>query len=113
MTSDLEQLAARLERATVLAESASQYVASSYFERLILKAIGEAIQSANSPWVDRAGAAAYCRCSKSEIDRAADAGVFKRDFIASSPRFRKADLDAAIAGGKWRKPELSQIEEAA
>lgn len=54
-----------------------------------------------SPWCDRAGAAAYCACEVSTIDKAANRGEIKRHSIGSKPMFRKSgkgSLDAWIEG---------------
>ena len=53
--------------------------------------------------LDRAAAAAHCRCSLSEIDRAAAAGVFKTYKRAGTPLFKKSELDALIERGGWPK----------
>ena len=95
--------AARAERAVADLESAASYVRSSYFERAVFNAVSAAVQAAQSPWLDRAGAAAHARCSVSEIDRAAGLGVFKTYRRGGTPMFKRAELDGAIADGRWTK----------
>lgn len=95
--------AARLERALADIEAAGAFLRSRYFEAVITRAVTEAQHAANSPWLTRDDAAAYARCSTSEIDRAADDGAFPRHLRGGTPLFRKADIDAAIEGGRWTK----------
>jgi hypothetical protein len=85
------------------AEAAAAFVRGGYFEARILEGLRRAVIEAQSPWLDRAGAAAHARCSTSEVDRAANAGVFKRYQRNGTPLFKKSDLDRAIEEGKWRK----------
>lgn len=91
--------------ARVLAEleNAAEFLRSSYFEARVEQAIAAAVVRSQSPWLDRAGAAAYCQCSTSEIDRAAAAGAFKTHLRGGTPLFRREDLDEAIALGRWPK----------
>lgn len=83
----------------------------------VKESVAGATARALSPWADRAGAAAYCQCSPSEIDRAADAGVFKRYKRAGTPMFKKAELDAALENGTWlkrkKKDEPAEVRQAA
>jgi hypothetical protein len=67
----------------------------------LVEAHERAVIRCSSPWLTRADAAAYCGCSTSEIDRAANAGVFKRYLRALTPLFKKAEIDAAIEKGAW------------
>lgn len=69
----------------------------------VLERIDLSVKQAASPWVDRAAAAAYAHCSPSEIDRAANAGAFKRYTRGATPMFKKAEIDRAIEEGIWPK----------
>jgi hypothetical protein len=93
---EAERVAAELEHATA-------FLRSRYIEGLIEQAVTQAVLRSSSPWLDRAGAAAYVCCSTSEIDRAARAGVFPTYQRGSGPLFRKEDLDRALTEGRWRK----------
>lgn len=99
MTPELTQ---RAERAVADFESAGSFLRSPYFEAVIAKALRAATQEANSPWLDRAGAAGHCRCSVREIDRATASGVIKRYERGATPLYLKSELDEAIRGGRWR-----------
>lgn len=68
---------------------------------VVEQAVTVATWQGQSPWATRAAAAAHCHCSVSELDRAADAGFFKRYHRGDVPMFKKAELDAAIEKGKW------------
>lgn len=83
-----------------------------YMQARVLERLDTAVKQAASPWVDRAAAAAYAHCSTSEIDRAANAGAFKRYLRGATPMFKKAEIDGAIESGKWpaRKPETLKVE---
>lgn len=83
-------------------EHAAEWLGSPYLEGVIERALAGAVQRANSPWLDRAGAAAYCQCSVSDIDRAAGK-AFTKYFRGGTPLFRKDELDTAIADGRWPK----------
>lgn len=91
-------------------EQAAEFLKSRYIEALIEKAIGQAMQRANSPWLDRAAAAAYCHCSVSEIDRAAVANAFPTHHRAGTPLFRREEIDQAIVRGTWQKRSKPQPE---
>lgn len=67
----------------------------------IATAVKEATLSASSPWCNRVAAAAYAQCSTSEIDRAANAGTFRRYMRGGTPVFKKAEIDRAIERGEW------------
>lgn len=101
----------RLERALADIEAAGAFLRSRYFEAVITRAVTEAQHAANSPWLTRDDAAAYARCSTSEIDRVADAGVLPRYQRGGTPMFRKDDIDAAITDGRW--PKRSALARAA
>ena len=91
--------------ARVLAEleNAADFLRSSYLEARIVKGLEEAVIRTQSPWVDRIGAATYCCCSLSEIDRAARAGAFNTYLRGGTPMFLKKDLDEAITLQIWPK----------
>ena len=78
-----------------------------YMQAQLVEAHERAVIRCQSPWLNRADAAAHCRCSTSEIDRAANAGIVKRYLRAGTPLFKRAELDEAIESGKWegRKAE--------
>ena len=97
-----EELTARAERAVADFEAAGAFLRGPYFEAVVAKAVAASVQAAWSPWLDRAGAAAHCRCSTSEVDRATAAGVIKRYERNATPLFLKSELDEAIRGGRWR-----------
>ena len=97
-----EELTERAARAIADLESAGQFLRGPFFEAQVVKALGQSVQAAHSPWLDRAGAAAHCRCSVSEIDRAVTRGVIKRFERGGTPLFSKSDLNTAIASGRWR-----------
>jgi hypothetical protein len=101
---DLRVLAAEAQgfrRAVADLEGAADWLRGAYVEELIRRSLLEGAARAASPWLDRAGAAAHCRCSPSEIDRAANRGVFKRYTRCGTPLFKRAELDAAIESGNW------------
>lgn len=96
-----EELTQRAERAVADFESAGSFLRGPYFEAVVAKALQTSVMAAQSPWLDRAGAAAHCRCSTSEIDRATAAGVIKRYERGQTPLYLKSELDEAIRGGRW------------
>ncbi len=96
------ELTERLSAAIDGLERSVGLLQSRYFEALVARAIKEAVASTNSPWLDRAAAAAHCRCSESEVDRAAAAGVFQTFRRGGTPLFKRDELDAAIEAGKWK-----------
>lgn len=79
----------------------------------LVEAHERAVIRSSSPWLTRADAAAYCGCSTSEIDRAANAGVFKRYLRALTPLFKKSEIDQAIEGGTWLSREGAKEAKAA
>lgn len=99
MTTELTQ---RAERCLAEWETASGFLQSSYMERLVERSVRVAVIESQSPFVDRSGAAARWRCSESEIDRAASAGILKRHYRNESPLFLKEQGDAAIQAGTWK-----------
>lgn len=82
---------------------AAEFLRSPFFTAQLVQGIQQAAQRAASPWVDRAGAAAYALCSTSEIDRAAKAGVITKHERGGTPMFLKAEIDEAIRSGKWKR----------
>ncbi len=66
-----------------------------------------------SPWCGRRGAAAYCDCSTSLIDREAAAGRIPVHGGLGDPRFKKSDLDRWIQGRKVQgsKFQVQSLEE--
>ena len=94
-------LSERTERAMADIEAAGAYLRGTFFEAVIAKNVRAAVLEAQSPYVDRAGAAARWRCSESEIDRAAKAGVLTRLNRGGTPLFLKEEGDEAIRSGTW------------
>jgi len=86
-------------------QAAAEFLRSPFFTAQVVQGIQQAAARAVSPWVDRAGAAAYALCSVSEIDRAAKAGVITKHERVGTPMFLKAEIDEAIRAGKWGKAE--------
>lgn len=99
MTDALE----RIERAVADIESAGAFLRGNYFEAHVARAVRQAVLESQSPYVDRAGAAARWRCSESEIDRAAKAGVLTQFKRNGTPLFLKDEGDKAIITGTWNK----------
>lgn len=98
-----------IARAVAELECATDTIRSRQFAALFEQATMAAAARANSPWVDRAGAAAYCYCSVSEIDRAVARQVFTKYERGGTPMFKKTELDAAIESGKWPKRSETRI----
>lgn len=97
------ELTERAERAIADFESAGDFLRSPFFQAMVNRALEAAVTAAASPMVDRVGAAAFCRCSVSEIDRAARAGIIKRYERCGTPIFLKEELQKAITSGKWKR----------
>lgn len=97
-----------LRRVACEVQASAEWLRSPYMEGLLAQAVGEALMRSQSPWADRRAAAAYAHCSPSEIDRAANAGIFKRYLRAGTPMFRKEEMDEAIAKGRWTRRGISQ-----
>lgn len=91
-----------LDRAVEEVKQAAEFLKSEYMEARILEQVHTSVVQAQSPWVDRADAAAYWRCSTSEIDRASGLGILKRHDRGGTPMFDKAQGDAALREGKWK-----------
>lgn len=98
---------AELTAAVADVRAAAEWLRGPYLAQEIVAAAERAAVHAASPWMDRATAAAYCHCSASEIDRAANAGVFKRYLRAGTPLFKREEIDGAIASGRWVKRSAS------
>ena len=110
-----EELTARAERAVADLESVAAFLRGPFFQAQMADAVRCAVIESQSPWVDRAGAAARWRCSESEIDRAAKAGILTRLERSETPLFEKAQGDAAIRDGKWKfgKAQTQKLDKAA
>lgn len=67
------------------------------------------IQRSQSPWCDREAAAAYCACSKSEIDAAANRGDIKRYWRNRTPMFHKSGLDSWIERGRIPQKKIDFV----
>lgn len=97
-----EELTKRAWLAVADLESVATYWRSPHLEAAIEAAVRSAVLQSQSPWVDRAGAAARWRCSVDEIDRAAKAGVLVRHERHGTPLFEKVQGDDALRSGAWR-----------
>ena len=97
-----DELTTRAERAVSDFENASTFLRGPFFEAQVAKALQAAVVAGQSPWLDRAGAAAHCRCGLSSIDRAVAEGIIKRYERGGTPLYLKSELDEAIRGGRWR-----------
>ena len=99
MTDELTQ---RAERAVADFENASSFLKGPFFQAQMAEAVHAAVVAVQSPWLDRRGAAAYCRCGISSIDRAVAEGIIHRYERGGTPLFLRHELDEAIRGGRWR-----------
>ena len=90
------------DEAQALVDAAGQWVKSRSFQAHILEAVQQAVRGALGPWLNRQAAADFACCSPSEIDRAANAGVFPRYMREGTPLFEREDLTAALVEGRWR-----------
>ena len=97
-----DELTERAARAVADFEHAADFLKGPYFEAVVGRALAATVQAQQSPWVNRAGAAARCHCSVSEIDRAKAAGIITCYQRGGTPLYLKHDLDEAIRGGRWR-----------
>ncbi len=97
-----EEQTERIERAIADFEATAAFLKGQFFQNQMAAAVRSAVIESQSPWVDRAGAAARWRCSESEIDRAAKAGVLTRRERGNTPLFEKEQGDTAIREGKWK-----------
>ncbi len=91
----------RVERAVSEIERGARFVTSPMFEALVEKAVAEAVAAMNTPWLRRAEAAAYARCSVSELNRAVAEGAITPHKRGGTPLYRKDEIDAAIQEGRW------------
>ncbi len=93
--------AERLNGAVAELEVAARFLSGRYFAGEILREVRLAVVQGLSPWLSRSDAAAYARCSESEIDAAARRGVLTKYLRKGTPLFQKREIDAAIQEGKW------------
>lgn len=100
---DFSEIVQRAERGINDFESAGAFLRGPFFEAMVGRAIQQAIHASQSPFVNRSDAAARWRCSESEIDRAAKAGVLTKFLRNESPMYLKEQGDEAIRLGKWKK----------
>lgn len=84
-------------------QGAAEFLRGPFFLAQFKQELRRAALEASSPWLDREAAAAYARCSTSEIDRAARLGVFPKHERNGTPMFLKSEIDEAIRSGNWRK----------
>lgn len=109
-----EELIKRAERILAEWEKESKFLSGHYIESVIEASVRTAVVECQSPWVDRAGAAARWRCSVDEIDRAAKSGVLVRYERNGTPLFEKAQGDEALRSGKWkRRAAAGELKKAA
>jgi hypothetical protein len=97
-----DELTTQAERAVADLEAVAAFLKGPFFQAQMGQAVRQAVIESQSPWVDRAGAAARWRCSETEIDRAARAGVLVRLERGDTPLFLKEQGDEAIRTGKWK-----------
>ena len=109
MTQMDADLTTQAERAVADLEAVAAFLRSPFFQAQMERAVRAAVMDSQSPWVDRAGAAARWRCSESEIDRAAKAGILTRLERSETPLFEKAQGDDAIRAGKWKFPKKLKL----
>lgn len=96
-----DQLTERAERAVADLELVTSFLKGSFFQAQMAAAVRAAVVESQSPWVDRAGAAARWRCSPRELDRAVKSGVLVRYERGGTPLFEKAQGDEALRSGRW------------
>jgi len=89
------------EQGQALVDAAGQWVKSRAFQTNIVEAVQQAVRSSLGPFLNRRAAADFACCSPSEIDRAANAGVFPRYMREGTPLFKREDLTAALVEGRW------------
>lgn len=110
-----EELTTRAERAVADMESVAAFLRGPFFQAQMEQAVRAAIVESQSPFVDRAGAAARWRCGVDEIDRAAKAGILTRLERSETPLFEKAKGDEALRAGLWKfgKAKTQKLDKAA
>lgn len=110
-----EELTARAERAVADLEAVSAFLKGPFFGAEMASAVRTAVLESQSPWLDRAAAAARWRCSVDEIDRAAAAGVLTRFERGEKPLFEKEQGDRALREGTWKlgKAKTQKLDKAA
>lgn len=106
---ELAALAQRIAACAAQFEAGARYLTSALFQAHIAEALRDAVIRAQSPWVNRDGAALHCCCSVGEIDRAKKVGTIKVHLLGETPRFLKSELDEAILSGKWRRAALPEF----
>jgi hypothetical protein len=90
-------------------EAAAAFLTSPFLVAQLLEGMHAAVISAHSPWLNRKDAAAYARCSTSEIDRVSNPKdavearfpILKKHMRGGSPVFERAQIDDAIRSGRW------------
>lgn len=100
---DLEVQAAEVKGALAQLESARHYLCGRYFAAQVIEGVREAVAQEQSPFVNRRQAAVRWFCSEDEVSRAAKAGILTAYKRGASPLFEKAEGDAAIRQGKWKR----------
>ena len=94
-----------------LVDAAGQWVKSRSFQAHILESVQQAVRSSLGPFLNRRAAADFACCSPSEIDRAANAGVFPRYMREGTPLFKREDLTAALTEGRWHTRKGKAVPE--
>ena len=103
-----------VDLAVAIAEvrAAAEFLHSPYFVGELIAAAHRAGIHAQSPWMDRATAAAYCHCGLTTIDAAVRDGAFARYMRAGTPLYRRDEIDAAITEGRWlRRGESTEKDQ--
>lgn len=110
-----DELTMQAERAIADLEAVAAFLKGPFFQAQMQRAVQSAVIESQSPWVDRAGAAARWRCSVTEIDRAAKAGILTRLERCETPLYDKAQGDNAIRAGAWKfyKAKTQKLDKAA
>lgn len=110
-----DELTTQAERAVADLEAVAAFLKGPFFQAQMGQAVRQAVIESQSPWVDRAGAAARWRCSETEIDRAVRAGILTRLERSETPLFDKAQGDDALRSGRWKygKAKTQKLDKAA
>jgi len=74
-----------------------------------LEEILNEISRQHSPWMNANSAARYADCSPSTIHKAAAKGIITRYDQFTGPRFRKDEIDAALAGKKLKSRKAETL----